>query len=171
MALKPILFRYYVLLVVVGSALAICVGNLRGWTSKPEVVVSIVAISLGFIYFVQRQKLDETRLFHELFCAFNNRYDKLNARLMRMASKSELDERDRAVAIDYFNLCAEEYLFYREGYILPDVWTSWCRGMWQYVGAESPLRRLWIEEVATGSYYGLTLKEIERSAKLSLIGT
>ena len=85
---------------------------------------------------------------------------------MQIVNKRELDERDRDTAIDYFNLCAEEYLFYRGDYILPDVWTSWCRGMWQYVGKDGPLRRLWLEEVTSGSYYGLTLNEIERGAKL-----
>lgn len=166
MTLKRALFRYYLLIVAAFAAAAAVITSSRGWTTKPEALGSMVAVALGFIYFVQRQKLDETRLFSDLFCAFNKRYDRLNAKLSRIATKSVLDGGDEDIAIDYFNLCAEEYLFYREGYILPDVWTAWCRGMWQYVGTDGPLRHLWQREVTTGSYYGLTLKEIERGAKL-----
>lgn len=166
MALKRLLFRYYVHLVSACAVLAALMANAKGWTTRPEVLGSIVAVALGFVYFVQRQKLDETRLFSELFCAFNKRYDKLNSRLARVVTKSELDGSDEEIAIDYFNLCAEEYLFYRQGYLLPEVWTSWCRGMWQYVGVQGALRDLWHKEVTTGSYYGLTLNEIERGANL-----
>jgi hypothetical protein len=61
--------------------------------------------------------------------------------------------------IDYFNLCGEEYLFYKHGYILPEAWESWRRGMRQYMDVES-IRELWEFEVKTDSYYGLSRKVI-----------
>ena len=66
--------------------------------------------------------------------------------------------------VDYFNLCAEEFLYYQRGYIYPTVWQAWCRGMFQYLRIKA-VRELWESEVKTGSYYGLTMKEIEDGAR------
>jgi hypothetical protein len=91
---------------------------------------SVLATGLAFIYFVQQQKLAETSLFKELFTEFNQRYDSLNEKLVALRGEtSELTPEKKGIVLDYFNLCAEEYLFYKEGYIYPEVWTAWCRGM------------------------------------------
>ena len=65
---------------------------------------------------------------------------------------------------DYFNLCGEEYLFYRRGFIYPEVWGSWVRGMNIYF-KDDRIQELWLEELRNESYYGLDVgKEIKRFA-------
>jgi hypothetical protein len=55
--------------------------------------------------------------------------------------------------VDYFNLCAEEWLFWRAGYIYDPVWVAWENGMKQF--AKDPrVKELWLRERATNSYYG-----------------
>jgi hypothetical protein len=119
---------------------------------------------LGFCYFVQQQKLAETTLFKQLFSEFNARYDGMNGRLAAIAELDIApDENEKVEVVDYFNLCAEEYLFYKEGYIHPEVWRSWCRGMLWYLERE-PFNSMWEIEAETDSYYGLTLTIIRRGA-------
>jgi hypothetical protein len=127
-------------------------------------VGSVVAATLGFCYFVQQQKLAETTLFKQLFSEFNARYDGMNGRLAAIANLGIApDENEKVEVVDYFNLCAEEYLFYKEGYIHPEVWRSWCRGMLWYLERE-PFNSMWEIEAETDSYYGLTLTIIRRGA-------
>jgi hypothetical protein len=53
--------------------------------------------------------------------------------------------------VEYFNLCAEEYLFFKEGYIHPEAWQSWCRGMVYYL-QDDGIRGAWNEEMTSDSY-------------------
>jgi len=99
-----------------------------------------------------------------LFTEFNRRYDALNDRLVEIATSSAtLDAFARQTIVDYFNLCAEEFLFFSEGYIHLEAWRSWCSGMLWYLDRE-PFRSVWVEERATNSYYGLSLEAIRRGA-------
>ncbi len=43
---------------------------------------------------------------------------------------------DEKILYDYFNLCAEEFLFQEADYIDEKVWQSWLRGMAHF--AEDP---------------------------------
>jgi hypothetical protein len=104
----------------------ICVLRSGAWL---EVLAPAAAAILGFCYFVQQQKLTETTLFQRFFCSFNRRYARLNGRLADIAEQQDMSATARKVVVDYSNLCAEEYLFYKQGYIHPDAWTAWCRGM------------------------------------------
>ena len=125
---------------------------------------SITAAALGFCYFVQRQKLAETRLFKDLFTDFNRRYGAINDRLVGLMDSDEpLNPSDRQTIVDYFNLCAEEYLFFSEGYIHQAVWKSWCVGMLSYLDHE-PYQSVWRKESETNSYYGLSLNAIRQGA-------
>jgi hypothetical protein len=121
----------------------------------PELLLSSLGALTGFFYFVYRQHLDETRLFKELFVEFNARYDKLNDGLNAILSgprEGDLTDRDRKLLFSYFNLCAEEYFFYRAGYIDHDVWKSWFRGMNAFF--EHPrIRELWDRDCKVDSYY------------------
>jgi hypothetical protein len=136
-------------------------------TDRLILVGSVVAATLGFCYFVQQQRLAETTLFKQLFSEFNARYDGMNGKLAAIA---KLDiapgENEKAEIVDYFNLCAEEYLFYKEGYIHLEAWRSWCMGMLWYFERE-PFKGMWETEVGTGSYYGLSLEVIRRGAGLT----
>jgi len=51
----------------------------------------------------------------------------LNEELNRMAREdptAPLTSDNLDCLFDYFNLCGEEFLFYRKGYIYPEVWQS-----------------------------------------------
>jgi hypothetical protein len=124
----------------------------------PEVLLSCVGALAGFAYFIYRQHLDETKLFKELFVEFNARYDKLNDGLNGILLRPidrELSEHDRQLLFSYFNLCSEEYFFYKAGYIDHQVWKSWQRGMSVFFG-HPRIRELWKRDCQAGSYYGFS---------------
>lgn len=151
-------FRYMTsLAIVIGAGLIIFVG-LQPVSLDWKSVVTAVSVGLSLVYFIQKQRLEELKLFKELFEKFNQRYDDLNddlARIVNIDPVVELTPPDKAKLVDYFNLCGEEYLYYRLGYIYPEVWKAWLRGMQQYYGQEH-IGRIWREELKSDSYYGLS---------------
>ena len=94
-------------------------------------------------------------MFVALFEKFNKRYNDLNEKLNAIISRptdSPLAPEHRDTLYDYFNLCAEEHLFYEAGYIDERVWQAWLLGM-KYFAKDAAVRRLWEEEIGAGSYY------------------
>jgi hypothetical protein len=88
--------------------------------------------------------------------------EKLNAIVKKNTISETMATGDIKNLFDYFNLCGEEYLFYRRGYIYPEVWKSWVAGMKFYYN-DPRIQNLWEEELSSESYYGLDIsKEIER---------
>lgn len=161
---KRLIFKHYWWIALIGTVIGIILILRFAPTDKATLIVSLVAAALGFCYFSQQQKLAETVLFKQLFTEFNQRYDKMNNRLAEIAaSKNPSDPAARQDIVDYFNLCAEEYLFFCEGYIHPEVWHSWCNGMLWYLKREQ-FKAVWAEEIQTNSYYGLSVDEIEKGA-------
>jgi hypothetical protein len=146
------------LFLAVCAALFAVAYQVAGKNLRIEWVVSALGVAGGVTTFLYTQHLQETRLFTELFQHFNKRYDDLNERLNIIAgmSTSEIAQQDRQVLMDYFNLCAEEYLYFNAGYIDAAVWRSWTRGMEIYAAIPA-IRQLWEEELRTGSYYGFSL--------------
>jgi hypothetical protein len=108
------------------------------------------------------QHHQDTQLFVSLFKEFNARYDKLNEKLNAIVrSESEfLTEQDQQVLFDYFNLCAEHYLFYKAGYIDEEVWQSWLAGM-KYFARKEAVRSFWEADLKFNSYYSFTLELFE----------
>jgi hypothetical protein len=123
---------------------------------RPEFLVSAIGAAAGLTYFLYRQRLDETKFFKELFVLFNERYDQLNDGLNDIlfgTGEGKFEPAQRELMFSYFNLCAEEYLFYRAGYIDRHVWNSWYSGM--KVFFDHPrIRALWDEDCKANSYYG-----------------
>ena len=117
-------------LVLVGLIVVIAAG-LRDWA----VIVSLAGVALSLIYFIQSQRLEETRLFKDLFSEFNLRYNELNGTLQSVEhcrpDQCLTDEMNQAL-VDYFNFCAEEYMFYKLGYIREEAWWAWLEGMRYY---------------------------------------
>jgi len=113
----------------------------------------------GFTHFLYMQHHQDTQLFVNLFQEFNARYDRLNERLNAIveSSSEELTDNDKMVLFDYFNLCAEEYLFYKSGYIDQDVWRAWLAGMKYYFDRKRAIRVLCESEIKANSYYGFSL--------------
>jgi hypothetical protein len=119
---------------------------------------TVVGALLSLAYFVQKQKLEELRLFRELFKEFNDRYDQMNEKLALIVEgpETELTQDERQLLVDYFNLCGEEYLYFIKGYVDPMVWAAWYNGMTAIVSTPR-IQKLWHTEKRTGSYYGLPL--------------
>jgi len=118
--------------------------------------ITLVGSIISSIYFVEKQKLEQMVLFKELFTKFNERYDGLNEKLNEILEEDkqkELTQEQIDILYDYFNLCSEECLFYKQGFIYPEVWKAWCNGM-KIFGKNKRIKELWQKEVRTDSYYG-----------------
>ena len=124
-----------------------------------ELLVAVIGAVAAFVYFLYDQHHKDTQMFVSLFEKFNARYDRLNEKLNAIVSRpadSPFLPAHRDTLYDYFNLCAEEYLYYEAGYIDEKVWQAWLRGM-SYFAADKAVRRLWEKEIESGSYYGFKL--------------
>jgi hypothetical protein len=118
---------------------------------------------LSTIYFSYKTKQRENDSFmKELFKEFNKRYDKLNGKLYFIIESQisheeySLTQLDKNVLYDFFNLCAEEFFWYKKGRIDPKLWKSWNAGM-NFWFSHQVIKDLWLEEMKskTGktSYY------------------
>jgi hypothetical protein len=158
MALKLQNKSWFPAILLIGCT-AVFVTWLRfGANHGPEVLLSGLGAVAGFTYFLYRQHLDETKLFKELFVEFNERYGKMNDGLNRILSgpaDADLSEQERDLLFGYFNLCSEEYLFYRAGYIDERVWQSWRKGMDLFLN-HPRVAALWQRERQNDSYYGFS---------------
>lgn len=150
--------------VVLASVLIAVAIGVRDWAG----VASLAGVALSFVYFYQSQRLEQTRLLKELVTDFNARYDRLNEVLNRIVEQGNTmgshEERSmRAYLDDYFNLCAEEYLFFKRGYIPVEVWESWQRGMRTFYQSSPQIADRWEQELRSGSYYGFDLSLLKMS--------
>jgi len=101
--------------------------------------------------------IEEVRWFTKLFRGFNLRYDQMNEKLNEIAGGDEvvpLKPGETDVLYDYFNLCAEEYLYYQRGFVLPEVWKAWLAGMRDFYKRSNRIAKCWSEELKSSSYYG-----------------
>ncbi len=110
-------------------------------------------------FYLQQRHAENARFIKELMTDFNARYDRMNGELQTsLWTSAEFRNEQKLMFIDYFNLCAEEWLFWQKGYVDKFVWNAWRNGMHQY--AKDPrVKKLWMEELATNSYYGFELPE------------
>jgi hypothetical protein len=121
-----------------------------------KILLTIIGGLLSLVYFVQKQQIEEMQQVKDLLITFNERYDKLNEKLNTIIKSQEnylLNQEEINKVYDYFNLCAEEFLFYRKGYIYPEVWENWLRGM-KIFFSNKQIRNEWEKEKGTNSYYG-----------------
>lgn len=154
--LKFWLFEHYWWLLLL--AVASTIGTLLYLKEQVATVATVVGALLSVAYFLQKQKLEEMRLFREIFKECNARYDVMNEQLSVIATKhlADLTSQERNRIVDYLNLCGEEYLYFKRGYVEPSVWAAWQNGMKAIVAAPS-IRAVWESERNTGSYYDLPL--------------
>jgi hypothetical protein len=161
--MKHWFFRHYWWLILLAGIGAIVLAIATSPKVEWQLLLGIVGSALSGIYFVQKQRLEEMNLFKEIFTECNRRYDSLNKRLNAIAAVPEdqpLSEDERNTLNDYFNLCAEEFLFFETGYILPSVWESWRNGILSFM-PNKRISQYWAQEQRSGSYYGLTLDQKE----------
>ena len=106
-----------------------------------SVIVSAVLGGFGlmitFVYNYHSRKLSNDRMSKDLFTEFNARYNQFNDSLNKISEcKSEKDfeklenhDKLKNDLVDYFNLCAEEYFWFKKGRIDPLMWEAWSAGM------------------------------------------
>ena len=125
-----------------------------------NMAISGITILITSFFFIQKQRIEELRLFHDIFKEFNERYNKLNDALNRIFDAKEdapISPDERGTLYDYFNLCGEEYFYYKQGHIYSEVWTSWINGM-NYFYGNSRIGKIWDDELGQNSYYGFNKK-------------
>ena len=152
------------LLVIALTTSIFCNADSRWFTGA---IGAVVAIYFGLL----KEKSDDDKLFKELFADFNERYDSDFNDLINTLKKDEGytlpdDEgkafsgaaKQRTLIIDYFNLCAEEYLWYSKGRLPRDVWEAWSAGIVENLQRKQ-VGDLFVEEMnrehGNKSYYGL----------------
>ncbi|MEO8634653.1 MAG: hypothetical protein ABI587_05175 [Gemmatimonadales bacterium] len=163
--MKHLIFRSFPILAMLVLVMGIGVINTLVPEAPGPYLGGLIAGVLGFCYFIQQQKLAETHLFKQLFTEFNARYDTMNDQLARIPPNDKLSPDEENRLIDYLNLCAEEYLFQQQGYILPEVWQTWCRGMLSLF-ENNAIGDFVQPHLASEAYYGLTLDIIRKGAEL-----
>jgi hypothetical protein len=128
---KHWVLRHYLWVALSILLLALATGrliNLQDWKGW----LAIIGVPFSFLLTIQKQKNEELELFRKLFTEFNARYDSLHERLNTIATNPEnagLTSDEKDVLFKYFNLCGEEYLFFIQGYLYPEVWRAWYNGM------------------------------------------
>ncbi len=165
---KRFIFTWYVPIIIVAFVLiTLLFASDRQARDNASLFIPIFGALFSFFFFVQKQQLEELQVFRELFRDFNERYDAMSAELTKIlghGGQGDLSDDQVKLLTEYFNLCGEEYLYYRQGYIYPEVWTAWCNGMGVYL-EDKRIQTKWGAEQATNSYYGLTLRTIENSRR------
>ncbi len=117
-------------------------------------LLSAVGSFWALAFYLHARHADDARFVKELLTDFNVRYDNLNNDLQLAVWRNASFEPDTNLTfIKYFNLCAEEWLFWKAGYIYDTVWKAWENGMKQY-GRDHRVVALWEKEKKTDSYYG-----------------
>lgn len=141
-----------------GAAATYCPWQL--FQKHPLTIIGMIGAFFAFLY---TQHLHQTQFFNDLFHKFNSKYDALNEKLDEIIqSNSPLTIEQKRNLVDYFNLCAEEFMFYKSGYIDVEVWKSWNAGMHYYFSV-SKIGEFWMQELATNSYYGLSISDLNKA--------
>lgn len=159
--MKHGLFRHYWWMMIAVAAAVIFWIHSASKDPDLRLTLTVIGSAISGVFFVQKQKLEELKMFKDLFQEFNRRYDEMNEKLNRIADGNLTDELttdEIKILFDYFNLCGEEYLFFKRGYIDPLAWRAWYNGMTIYY--KSPrIKVLWARELKANSYYGLSFRE------------
>ncbi|GGH14760.1 hypothetical protein FAZ19_07195 [Sphingobacterium alkalisoli] len=147
-----------------GGIITIYTLDVINFTALAGALASIATLYFGSL----KIKIENDILFKELFKSFNDRYDTRFNDLINCLKADEsisLTMEQRNLIIDYFNLCAEEYLWKTKKRIPTDVWRAWRAGIEENLKV-TQIKDLYESEVATPlgrmSYYGL-YEELKRN--------
>ncbi len=131
------------------------------FSQKLEIIGAIMATGISISFGIRQYKIENDKMFKELFKEFNCKYDRqFNDVLNKLDReiKSDLEvsiPENRDLIIDYLNFCSEEYLWYKKGRIPFTVWTSWKNGMLYFLNLP-PIYEIVSEQFnQKESYYGL----------------
>ena len=108
----------------------------------------------------------------DLFKEFNERYDKLNHSLHKIEKNckklSDLEDSPKLAykLNDFFNLCAEEYFWYKKGRIDKDIWSAWSDGMNDWYNNVEVIQNAWEAEIKNRGYTSYYIKKKDDFFKL-----
>lgn len=91
-----------------------------------------LTVIISFVYFVQKQSMEDDKLELEAFSSFNSRCFKLASKIELTLNKDEgqnLTEEEKEILDEYFSLCVEEYFYFKKGRISLDIWRNWAHGI------------------------------------------
>lgn len=136
------------------------------FNQKPEVIGVIMATGISISFGIRQYKIENDKIFKELFTEFNSKYDikynnilnKIDREINNNLSISISENRD--LIIDYLNFCSEEYLWYKKGRIPPIVWNSWKEGMLYFLNLPQIKEIVLEQSNQKDSFYGL-FEELE----------
>jgi len=98
-------------------------------------LITIITAIISFVYFVQKQSMEDDKLELEAFSSFNSRYFKLASKieLILKDEGNNLTDDEKEILDEYFSLCVEEYFYFKKDYNIKHVrlerfvWCSaWC---------------------------------------------
>ncbi|MEQ8219370.1 MAG: hypothetical protein RH981_14125 [Arenibacter sp.] len=108
-------------------------------------------ILITFFYNRHNRRLAHDKMEKDLFTECNRRYDALNEYLEEIVKFQNIEELNnytgevnlRYKLNDYFNLCAEEYYWYKKKRIDNKIWESWEEGMNSWYNNHTIIREVW----------------------------
>jgi hypothetical protein len=128
-------------------------------------LLSAVGSLWALAFYLHGRHGEDAKFAKELMTDFNHRYGELNGDLQLAIWHDVAFPPDAELKfIDYFNVCAEEWLFAQTGYIYDFVWHAWRNGIKRY-SADPRVVALWLEEKKTNSYYGFDLLDPDKGLR------
>lgn len=128
------------------------------------IIVGLIVAYVSYKYNINSSKMENDRLSKELFKEFNERYDKINHSLYKISKDCKnLNDLENSPKLenklnDFFNLCAEEYFWYKKGRIDENVWTAWEDGMNDWFDNVQVIRDAWDVEIKKRGYKSYYIK-------------
>lgn len=129
-----------------------------------KTLLVIITTLISFVYFIQKQSMEDDKLELEAFSNFNNRYFSLSSKISMILDKSEdeqLTNHEKETLDEYFSLCVEEYFYFKKGRISLGIWQNWAHGISATVRSHELIQSYWNKTIRNKVNYGLTLKKVE----------
>ncbi|PQJ31107.1 hypothetical protein BST92_03830 [Nonlabens arenilitoris] len=148
--------------VILVNAVFLALGiGLYYWSDRIEIFAATIATGISLSIAFMQSKIQDDRMFQELFTDFNKKYDtEFRNQLDDIVDKHKnsvetITDDDEELIVRYFNLCAEEYLWRRKYRIPDEVWKAWENGMIYYLNVPVINNILIKQKAQFDSYYGL----------------
>lgn len=129
-----------------------------------EILGAIIATGISLTLGIRQYKTENDKIFKALFEEFNSKYDRKFSKILSTITKHNRVE-NTDIIIEYFNFCAEEYLWKTKGRIPDEVWKSWEKASIFYISNQSIREIFNSEKDQNNSYYGWH-ERIEKKLKI-----
>ena len=145
---------------IILGMLTISIGAYQTGYIDDKVMLAVFGALLTAYVGLIKQIGEDDRLFKELFQEFNKKYTgEMNNVLNNIKDDSDIISIEKEkIVIDYLNLCAEEYLWYKKGRLPKEIWEAWKNGIKVNLRKKA-IRKIFDRENDTYekeiSYYGL----------------